>query len=100
MEGLFNYYETGQLILIECDCSNLQIHVTYTSLHFTFVMIQTASEFISKYFNVAERVINQDIDLTNYTSHSADPFVYSYHCHEATLAFAYALNNTITGKYL
>ena len=63
-------------------------------------MIQTASEFISKYFDIAEGVINQDIDLISFVNHSADPFIYSYTCHEATLAFAYALNKTIAGKYI
>ena len=34
----------------------------------------------------------------NYTNVSGDPFEYSYHCHEGTLAFAYALNLTIAGE--
>lgn len=63
-------------------------------------MIQTASDFISKYFDVAERDINQAIDLPSFVNHSTDPFIYSYSCHEATLAFAYALDKTIAGKYL
>ena len=61
-------------------------------------MIQTASEFISMYFNVTGRNINQEIDLASYVDSSEDPFVYSYNCHEATIAFAYALNKTIAGK--
>ena len=62
-------------------------------------MIQTASEFISMHFDTAERDINQEINLTDYVDRDADPFVYSYNCHEATLAFAYALNKTIAGKW-
>ena len=65
-------------------------------IHFA---LQTASEFIYKYFNITERDINQEIDLTSFVNDSADPFIYSYTCHEATLAFAYALNKTIAGKY-
>ena len=52
------------------------------------------------HFNVTERNINQEIDLTNYVDRSEDLFVYSYTCHEATLAFAYALDKTIAGKYM
>ena len=52
------------------------------------------------YFNVTERDINQEIDLANYVDGSENPFVYSYNCHEATIAFAYALNKTIAGKCL
>ena len=51
------------------------------------------------HFDAAERVINQEIDLTSYVDRGQDPYVYSYNCHEATLAFAYALNETIAGKY-
>ena len=46
-----------------------------------------------------DRDINQKIDLTSYVDHNEEPFVYSYNCHEATIAFAYALNKTIEGKY-
>lgn len=38
---------------------------------------------------------NQNNELTEYTDFV---FPYAYHCHEATLAFAYALNKTIAGK--
>ena len=41
-----------------------------------------------------DRDINQKILDSN-----EDLFVYSYNCHEATIAFAYALNKTIEGKY-
>ena len=61
-------------------------------------MIQTAADFNSMHFDAAERDINQEIDLTSYVVRGPDPFVYSYNCHEATLAFAYALNKTIAGK--
>ena len=57
--------------------------------------LQTASQFMSQYFEAVNEDINQGINLTNYT----DGFSrYSYQCHEATIAFAYALNQTIAGK--
>ena len=59
--------------------------------------LQTASQFMSQYFEAVNKNINQDINLTNYVY--TDGFsVYSYQCHEATIAFAYALNQTIAGK--
>ena len=61
---------------------------------------QSASEFISQYFDVVKRDINKEINLPGFVDPSEDIFVYSYICHEATLAFAYALNKTIAGKYL
>ena len=40
---------------------------------------------------------NKAINLESYTADSNEPFVYSYHCHEGMLSFAYALNKTIAG---
>ena len=41
--------------------------------------------------------MNQGIDLMEYIDNT---FQYSYHCHEATLLFAYALNKAMSGKFL
>ena len=52
---------------------------------------------MSDYFDYLERDINKDIELENFID---DFFIYAYACHEGTLAFAYALNKTIAGKYI
>ena len=57
----------------------------------SFLIMQTVSQFNSLYKDAAIRDINQNINLAK------DVFDYSYHCHEATLAFAYTLNQTIAG---
>ena len=71
--------------------------ITSNLYNLTLYHLQTASDFISMYYDVVERDINQQINLTSYVDVNEDPFVYSYICHEATLAFAYALNKTIAG---
>ena len=59
--------------------------------------LQTASQFMSQYLEAVNKSINQKINLTNFVD--TDGFSrYSYQCHEATIAFAYALNQTIAGK--
>ena len=56
---------------------------------------QTLPKFMSLFEEAVQREVNQHIvglmEYLNYT------FTYSYHCHEATVAFAYALNKTIAG---
>ena len=56
--------------------------------------MQTKSQFDTRYKEVIDSDINQKINLTE------DVFIYAYHCHEATLTFAYALHKTIAGMYL
>ena len=41
--------------------------------------------------------VNQEDELMDYIN---DTFQYSYHCHEATLSFGYALNKTMSGKLI
>jgi gamma-aminobutyric acid type B receptor len=55
----------------------------------------TAAEFGTRYFDAVDEDINQKINLTSFLDGNEEPYVYSYHCHEATIAFAYALNKTI-----
>ena len=63
----------------------------YNTLLYT--LIQTESQFNSLYMDAATKDMNQNINLTE------DVFRYAYHCYEATLAFAYALNKTIAGNF-
>lgn len=44
--------------------------------------------------------INDEIQLSNVIQDDSEPFYYAQHCHEGMLAFAYALDKTIRGKYL
>ena len=60
-----------------------------------YLHLQTASQFMSQYFEAVNKDINQDIKLSYYVG---DFFLYSYHCHEAAIAFAYALSQTIAGN--
>lgn len=57
--------------------------------------LQTLSEFKPLYNDAVNSDINKNIGIREYVN---NPFQYSYHCHEATLSFAYALNKTISGK--
>ena len=58
---------------------------------------QTASEFDARYWRHISSSVNAGLPV-NLTSLVEDtPFVYARHCHEATLAFAFALNKTISG---
>ena len=43
--------------------------------------------------------VNEEINLRSYIPDRSDPFYYAQHCHEATLAFAFALNKTINGEH-
>lgn len=53
--------------------------------------------YVTEYFQKLDNDYNEDINLKNYIDDFEWPFLYSYHCYEATLAFAYALNLTING---
>ena len=64
---------------------------TWVRVIYPFLITQTESQFNSLYKDAAIRDINQNINLTE------DVFSYAYHCHEATLTFVYALNQTIAG---
>ena len=55
------------------------------------------SQFNSRYFDIAERDINEELNLESFIDRTT-PFPYAYHCHEGVLAFAYALNQTIAGR--
>ena len=66
-----------------------------SNANFSFFQ-QAVKDFDSKYLNLLNKDINKAINFQNFTS-SQEPFVYSYHCHEGLLAFAYALNKTIAG---
>ena len=46
-----------------------------------------------------EDEINQKINLTDVIPRHVEPFYYAQHCHEAILAFAYALDKTIKGEH-
>ena len=50
-----------------------------------------------RYQELVKDEINQDIKLSDLIPDASTPFYYSQLCHEATLAFAFALNKTITG---
>ena len=50
-----------------------------------------------RYLELLKEKINEDINLSSYIPDPSVPFYYAQHCHEATLAFAFALNKTITG---
>ena len=63
------------------------IHHSYT---------QTLREFNSLYKEAVRSDFNWLNGLMEYNN---KPFTYSYQCHEATLAFANALNNTIAGLF-
>lgn len=52
---------------------------------------------MSDYTKQLDKDINKEIELEK---HIDEFFIYSYACHEGTLAFAYALNKTIAGKCL
>ena len=80
----------------QINSSQFPLFVTFSALLYT-LSIQTASEFMSQYHDHLERDINKDINLASYINVD-DFFIYSYSCHEGTLAFAYALNKTIAGK--
>ena len=64
-----------------------------------FVTLQSGLEFNMRYWEVAREELNAEINLLSYIDSNPEPFYYAKHCHEASLAFAYALNKTITGKY-
>ena len=63
------------------------------------MMIKTCSfQTLSQYNLDYKKAVTTDtanglMEYINYT------FPYSYHCHEATLSFAYSLNKVIAGKY-
>ena len=59
---------------------------------------QTAEKYIKRYQELVKEEINQAINLISYIPDYSEPFYYAQHCHEAMLAFAYALDRTITGK--
>ena len=62
-----------------------------------FLSLQTASEFEAQYWKHISSSLNAGLPV-NLTSLVQDtPFFYAQHCHEATLAFALALNKTISG---
>ena len=54
--------------------------------------------FFSEYHSLYKKAVRTDITngLMEYINFT---FPYSYHCHEATLSFAYALNQIIAGMY-
>ena len=56
---------------------------------------QTGSQFKKQYWEKINSSINADLNLK-----IKEYFPYSEHCHEATLALAYALHNTTKGKTL
>lgn len=58
---------------------------------------QTLRQFTFLYHEAVMSDYNQNNDIMEYTDFV---FPYAYHCHEATLAFTYALNKTIAGKCL
>ena len=66
-------------------------------LHTYSLSLQTASEFEVQYWRHINSSLNAGlpVDLTSLVQDA--PFVYAQHCHEATLAFALALNKTISG---
>ena len=50
---------------------------------------------------MVERDINKEIDLLSHIDQSyTEPFFYSRQCHEAVLAFGYALNKTVASETL
>ena len=49
-----------------------------------------------RYQEVVKDETNEAIKLSSFIP-VPKPFYYSQHCHEATLAFAFALNKTIAG---
>ena len=63
--------------------------------HFLHILQQTFAEFQEEYWRKINSSINEDLNLkgivTNYLDNAEQ-------CHEATLAFAYALHNTSNGK--
>ena len=63
-----------------------------------FVTLQSGLEFNMRYWEVVREELNVEINLLSYIDSNPEPFYYAKHCHEASLAFAYALNKTITGK--
>ena len=64
-----------------------------------YLTLQSGLEFNMRYWEVVREEFNADINLHSYIdSSNPEPFYYAKHCHEASLAFAYALNKTITGK--
>ena len=58
---------------------------------------QTLREFRSLYYKAVQSDYNQNNSLADYTNFT---FPYAYHCHEATLTFAFALRKTIKGTQL
>ncbi|CAI8057390.1 hypothetical protein GBAR_LOCUS31275, partial [Geodia barretti] len=53
----------------------------------------TLREFRSLYYKAVQSDYNKNNGLMEYSDYI---FPYAYHCHEATLTFAYALNKTVT----
>ncbi|CAI8020636.1 Gamma-aminobutyric acid type B receptor subunit 1 [Geodia barretti] len=53
----------------------------------------TLREFRSLYYKAVQSDYNENNRLMEYSDYI---FPYAYHCHEATLTFAYALNKTVT----
>ena len=71
-----------------------------------YLTLQSGLEFNMRYWEVVREEFNAEIkllsyidsNLLSYIDSNPEPFFYAKHCHEASLAFAYALNKTITGK--
>ena len=61
--------------------------------------MQTLADYNTQYKALRSEGKKEIEELDRDIEDSEGPFVYSYHCHEGTLALAYALNLTITGTY-
>ena len=57
-------------------------------------------EFSLRYRDIVKEKFNDDINLSDFIPDLSEPFYYAQHCHEATLAFAFALNKTIAGIFI
>ena len=64
--------------------------------HLNAFLLQKLSTFQSLYYQYVKRDYNSKNHLDEYNNYI---FSYAYHCHEGMLAFAYALNATIMGRF-
>ena len=85
--NVYSWFSLQRFWLVHVLVLSIMIHHSYT---------QTLREFNSLY----KEAVRSDFNLLNgLMEYNNKPFTYSYQCHEATFAFANALNNTIAGLF-